>query len=115
MRTSSTSGSCCPSTLTSPSSWRLDSPCQDNSNVRENKKGIRGEKSSLICDIVAFFRRLKAAHRSTGWRSQIHFSWENVCGTTKEDAEQVAKLTGTLSPIELNVEEVAYASRPRVW
>ena len=50
-----------------------------------------------------------------GRRSAIHVLWENVTGTTEEDAKYIAKSTGTKAPIELNAGVVSYATRPRLW
>ena len=91
-------------------------PCQDNSHAKgSDRLGIQGEKSGLIHDIAAFLRRLQSAQRQLGRRSSINVMWENVCGTSVNDAKYIAKNTGTKDPIELNAGVVSYATRPRLW
>ena len=48
--------------------------------------------------------------------SSINILWENVTGTTVEDAKYIAKhYGGTNDPIELNAGVVSHATRPRLW
>ena len=90
-------------------------PCQDNSDLKKGKMGIRGEKSKLIMDIAKFRKKVAIAQRRLSRTAAIHCLWENVMGTSDEDVKFITSHTVIQEPIVVDAAEASHCWRTRIF
>ena len=88
-------------------------PCQDNSTLRNQRKGLRGHKTGLFYDIANHLESLRLLHAHLKLTSPIYTLWENVRGTSEEDSQTMMELTKCFAPVLLDAEECSFSRRPR--
>lgn len=88
-------------------------PCQDNSTLRSQRLGLRGQKTGLFYDIASILDSLRLLHAFLKLSFPIYTLWENVRGTSEEDSQVMMELTKCHSPVLLDAEECSDARRPR--
>ena len=85
-------------------------PCQDNSTLRSQRKGLRGHKTGLFYDIANHLESLRLLHAHLKLTSPIYTLWENVRGTSEEDSQTMMDLTKCFAPVLLDAEECSSRS-----
>jgi len=80
------------------------SPCQDLSVAKSNRKGLKGEKSSLFYEYVRLLRECNPKY----------FILENVASMGKESRNIITKLLG-VSPIKISSALVTAQNRKRYY
>jgi len=80
------------------------SPCQDLSIARSNRKGLKGEKSSLFYEYLRILKEIKPKY----------FILENVASMPQSDKEIITKELG-VEPIMINASLVSGQTRKRLF
>ena len=80
------------------------SPCQDLSIAKQEREGLRGERSSLFFAFVNILNRFKPQH----------FLFENVSSMAKADKDIITQLLG-VEPILINSALVSAQQRKRLY
>lgn len=81
------------------------SPCQDLSIAKKNRKGLKGEKSSLFYEYVRILNEIKPKY----------FVLENVASMPKADKEIITKELYGIEPIMINAALVSAQNRKRLF
>jgi len=80
------------------------SPCQDLSIAKKDRKGLKGERSSLFWEYVRILKETKPKY----------FIFENVASMRKEDKEVITETLG-VEPIMINAALVSAQHRKRLF
>ena len=81
------------------------SPCQDLSIAKKNRKGLKGNRSSLFYEFVRLVKEVKPRY----------FILENVNSMPKEDKETITKELFGIEPIMINAALVSAQNRKRLF
>ena len=90
-------------------------PCQDHSDLKKGKKGLRGDKSKLILDIAKFRRKVAIAQRRLSRNTEVHCLWENVMGTSDDDVKFITKHADSQEPYVVEAAEASHCRRARIF
>lgn len=81
------------------------SPCQDLSIAKKNRKGLKGERSSLFYEYVRILNEIKPKY----------FVLENVASMPKADKETITKELYGIEPVMINAALVSAQNRKRLF
>ena len=81
------------------------SPCQDLSIAKKNRKGLKGEKSSLFYEYVRILNEIKPKY----------FVLENVASMPKADKEIITQELYGIEPLMINAALVSAQNRKRLF